>query len=147
MHEIISEDSDETDFEQRMSSPNYTELNPGVSGDRASSQQNRSLRNPPSGGPNDSNSQRKSFNIDTFPLLYLEVQINDLNVAPLLIFRKDNIEQKLEEFAMKYKLPEKKRVKLYQTVAHKMNSLQDFVPEEKELTSVVVRQEELASFV
>lgn len=63
-------------------------------------------------------------------------------MAPLLIFRRDNIEQKLDEFANKYQLDMKKRSKLWQTVAKKMSTLQDFVPEQNELTPVMIKSEE-----
>ena len=75
------------------------------------------------------------------------MQINDRDLAPLLIFRKDNIEQKLEEFVTKYKLPQKKRQQLFDTVALKMNSLQEYVPEEGDLSTILIRQEDLMSNV
>ena len=61
-----------------------------------------------------------------------------------MIFRKDNIDQKLEEFVAKYRLPEKKRVKLFQVVAAKMNSLQEFVPEENDLNTIMIGKDELS---
>ena len=64
------------------------------------------------------------------------MQIRDGQVAPLLIFRKDNIEQKLNEFAQSYHLDGKKFAKLRQTVQVKMSSLQEFVPNENELSNV-----------
>ena len=73
------------------------------------------------------------------------MQINDSHVVPLLVYRKDNIEHKLEEFALKYQLPEKKKIKLFQMVTLKIQSLQDFVPEERELSAAVVKQGEFES--
>ena len=76
-------------------------------------------------------------------MLYLEVQINEHNVAPLLIFRKDDVEAKLEEFSYKYMLEDKKRHKLKATVAAKMKSLNAFVPEANDLSPMVIDKGEL----
>ena len=52
--------------------------------------------------------------------MYLEVQINENDVAPLLIFRKDNVEQRLETFSNTYNLSIKKRMHLNKTVIDKL---------------------------
>lgn len=66
-----------------------------------------------------------SFQVDSLPLLYLEVHINENEMAPLMIFEKDDIDFKLEEFAAQHYLDDEKRNKLLQTVTEKMNSLND----------------------
>ena len=66
------------------------------------------------------------------------MQIKDKVVAPLLIFRKDNLDEKLDEFVAEHGLDAKKRSKLFQTVWVKMNALENFVPDSKELSSTQV---------
>ena len=68
-------------------------------------------------------------------MLYLEVQINESDVAPLLIFRKDNVEGRLEDFSNQYSLNFKKRQHLRATVIEKLAQLQGFIPERRELSS------------
>ena len=55
-----------------------------------------------------------------------------------MIFRKDNLEEKLDEFAFKHSLNVKKRDKLYKTVWMKMKALENFVPDSKELSTAEI---------
>ena len=66
------------------------------------------------------------------------MQIKDSIVAPLLIFRKDNLDEKLDEFALKHSLNKKKRDKLFKTVWVKMRALENFVPDSKELSTAEI---------
>ena len=82
---------------------------------------------------------QSSFTIETYPLLYLEVSIKDGLIVPLLIFRKDNIDDKVGEFARLHKLDVMKHSKLQATVLLKMRALENFVPESRELSTSEIR--------
>lgn len=59
--------------------------------------------------PETSTDLPRSFGIDTYPLLYLEVHLNGGVIAPLLIFQKDDSVQKAHDFCEEFDLDKERR--------------------------------------